>query len=420
MRQISLFDGEESVTEIPEDAPGFVKDAWRKVKQDMKKNFTELQKLPYGEKLERQHGKAWEFYEEMQKRSCGCHVSVGGLDSITLLIWLHSIGIHVPAISVSAIEDKGNQRVHKALGVEIVKPCKTKVQVLNEVGFPVISKQIAGKIDLLQNPTEDNKTVRHAIITGECGEQGHFAKNSRMKLPQKWLKLFGGYENENEGVKYQKPNFKVSNDCCYWLKEKPCDDWARSHNSYPYLGMMASEGGQREEALVEHGCNYYGNTVTRSAPFAIFMRNDLLRLALEMDQWYHDNMDLFEKLYYQQPYSRDKDGNVIPYEPLDTIVPMAYGKIEVLPNGSLRTTRAQRTGCSMCGFGIHLEKRPHRFDRLREDNPAEFDFWMRKCVTDSETGEKYGWGKVLDYIGVEWEDVPAVQIEMDIMEMQKV
>lgn len=40
-----------------------------------------------------------------------------------------------------------------------------------------------------------------------------------MKLPQKWLKLFGGYENENEGVHYQKPDFKVSNDCCYWLKE---------------------------------------------------------------------------------------------------------------------------------------------------------------------------------------------------------
>lgn len=414
MRQISLFDGEEEVTDIPEDAPGFVKDAWRKAKQDMKKNFTELQELPYGEKLERQRGKALEFYEEMQKRGCGCHVSVGGLDSITLFIWLHSIGIHIPAISVSSIEDKGNQRVHKALGIEIVKPYKTKAQVLNEVGFPVISKRIAGKIDLLQNPTEDNKTVRHAIITGECGEQGHFAKNSRMKLPKKWLKLFGGYENENEGVNYQKPDFKVSNDCCYWLKEKPCDDWARSHNSYPYLGMMASEGGQREEALVEHGCNYYGNTVTRSAPFAIFMRDDLLHLVLEMDQWYHDNMDLFEKLYYQQPYSRDKDGNVIPYEPLDTIVPTAYGEIEALPNGSLQTTRAQRTGCSMCGFGIHLEERPHRFDRLREDNPAEWDFWMRKCVTDPETGEKYGWGKVLDYIGVEWEDVPAVQIEMDI------
>ena len=29
------------------------------------------------------------------------------------------------------------------------------------------------------------------------------------------------------------------------------------------------------------------------------------------------------------------------------------------------------------------------------------------------TGEKYGWGRVLDYIGVEWEDVPAEQLTFE-------
>ena len=71
----------------------------------------------------------------------------------------------------------------------------------------------------------------------------------------------------------------------------------------------------------------------------------------------------------------------------------------------------------MCGFGIHIEERPHRFDRLREDNPGEWDFYMKRCVTDPITGEKYGWGKVLDYIGVGWEDVPAVQMELPIDQM---
>lgn len=64
----------------------------------------------------------------------------------------------------------------------------------------------------------------------------------------------------------------------------------------------------------------------------------------------------------------------------------------------------------MCGFGIHMEERPHRFDRLRERNPKEWEFYMYKCCTDPETGEKYGWGRVLDYIGVGWEDVPGVQM----------
>ena len=377
-----------------------------------------MQNLPYEVKKKRSELRANEFIEEMDKRGLNAHVSVGGLDSITLFVFLHSIGIHVPGISVSGLEDKSIQKVHKALGITILHSYKTKVQVLNEVGFPVISKRIAGKIALLQNPSEKNKTVRHAIITGECGELGHFQKNSRMKLPQKWLKLFGGYENENEGVYYQKPNFRVSNDCCYWLKEKPCDDWAKEHESYPFLGMMASEGGQREEALTDHGCNYYGKTVMRSAPFAPYMRNDILSLALEMDKWYRGHIEVFERLYYEQDYSRDKDGNVIPYKAADTIIPAIYGDIVEDNAGNLRTTGAQRTGCSMCGFGIHMEPRPHRFDKLRERNLKEWEFYMYKCCTDPETGEKYGWGRVLDYIGVEWEDVPAEQISLfDFMEV---
>ena len=51
-----------------------------------------------------------------------------------------------------------------------------------------------------------------------------------------------------------------------------------------------------------------------------------------------------------------------------------------------------------------MEKRPHRFDKLRERNEKEWAFWMYKCCTDPDTGEKLGWGRVLDYIGVEWED----------------
>ena len=294
--------------------------------------------------------------------------------------------------------------------------CNQFDKVCTELGCAVIychhhSKGSQGG-NLLQNPTPDNKTVRHAIITGECGAQGHFAKNSRMQLPKKWLDKFGGYENENEGTHYGKPDpeIKVSKECCYWLKEKPCDDWAKQHNSAPYLGMMASEGGQREEALIEHGCNYYGKTVIRSAPFAIFLRQDILLLAMAMDQWYHNHLDYFERKFHEQPYGRNKDGSLKEYVPVDSIIPAIYGVIEENDIGVLRTTGAQRTGCEMCGFGIHLEQRPHRFDRLRERNPKAWEFWMYRCCTDPETGEKYGWGRVLDYIGVEWEDIPPVQM----------
>lgn len=245
---------------------------WKQRKKEKKAHMAAMQALPYEVKVKRAELRAREFVEKLDDMGLKAHVSVGGLDSIVLLLFLRSIGINVPAISVSSLEDKSIQQIHRDLGVIRIASGKPKVQILQEYGFPVISKKIAGRIDTLQNPTEKNKTVRHAIITGECGAQGHYAKNSRMKLPQKWLELFAGYENENEGVNYKIAPFKVSNKCCLYMKEQPCDTWAKEHNSRPFLGLMASEGGQREGALTEHGCNYFGKNVIRSAPFAPFLR----------------------------------------------------------------------------------------------------------------------------------------------------
>ena len=66
----------------------------------------------------------------------------------------------------------------------------------------------------------------------------------------------------------------------------------------------------------------------------------------------------------------------------------------------------------MCGFGIHLEKRPHRFDLLKERNEKEWHYWMYECCTD-EDGNQFGWAKVLDYIGVEYLE-PEIPGQMKI------
>ena len=335
-------------------------------------DFMVKQKQPYEFKVRYAERRAWEFYEECGRRGLNCHTSVGGLDSITLHIFLQSIGIKVPAVSASSLEDKSIQAIHKQLGVESVRPLRNKAEVIREFGFPVLSKEIAAKIELIQHPSEKNKTVRHAIITGETGEYGGNRTGTRMQLPGKWLRKFGGADEEGAALGYAAAPFLVSAKCCYYLKEKPCDDWAKAHNSVPYLGLMASEGGRREKALMMHGCNYFGETTIRSAPFAIFDRQDVLRLALE----------------------------------LDVPVPEIYGRIVREPSGLLRTTKAQRTGCSMCGFGIHLDKRPHTFDLLYDRNPKEWDFWMNKV----------GWGEVLDYIGVEWRQTERQQTMFDIVD----
>lgn len=333
--------------------------------------FRELQQIPYHIKIQYALGKAKEFFEELDGK---VFCSVGGLDSITLLLFLRKhIDPDIKGVTISSLEDKTIQKVHKQLGnMMFLKPLKSKVQVIREHGYPVISKEKAGKIQMLQNPSEKNATVRHAIITGETGAYGGWRTGTKMRLPQKWLDLFAGPENEAYGTHYMSAPFKVSPDCCYYMKEKPANDYAKSTGTWPYMGLMASEGGQREKALVRNGCNYYGKTVTRSCPFAIFQRQDILQLALD----------------------------------LDVPVPEIYGEIKRDPDGTLRTTKAQRTGCTMCGFGIHIEKRPHRFDRLRETNYKEWRFWMYD----------QGWGKVLDYIGVPWENEFIEYQNVDIFE----
>lgn len=362
--------------------------------------FEAKMKMPYKFKKKYAAIRIREFIELCDKNDYSYHVSVGGLDSITLYLYIRSIGYDVPGISASYLEDPSIQKVHRALGIHALKPGKgsdgrymSAPRAVQQFGFPVLSKEIAQKISHLQNPTEKNKTVRHAIITGETGEYGGHRLSKRMRLAQKWLDRFGGYANEEEGVNYGKPDFRVSDQCCYYLKEKPCDDYGKQNHSLPFLGLMASEGGRRAKALKVNGCNYWSEGTKRSAPFAIFQRDDLLRLALEMDEWYKDHKDQFSG------------------KPVDSIIPAIYGEIKEGSDGKLYTTEAQRTGCAICGFGIHLEKRPHRFDRLYVRNTQHWDYIMNRIYT-AEDGSVFGWGHVLDYIGVEWraETNPLCQI----------
>ena len=360
-------------------------------KMQKHEEMLQKQRVPYSIKVKMSEQRIRDFIEECDTRGYNYHVSVGGLDSIVLAHLIERMGYDVPRVSASTLEDVSIQRVHKEMGCIVVAPLKSKIKILQEEGFPVLSKKIANKIDTLAHPTEKNKTVRHAIITGECGEQGHFATESKMRLPMTYLKLFGGLDKEGEALGYKKPNFAVSHKCCYYLKEAPCDNWAKEHNSVPFLGLMASEGGQRADALEENGCNYFGKTTARSCPFAFYYHSDIVHLAVDLGVH-------IPEIYGEVKTSKE---------------PNEFGDYEYY------TTGEQRTGCSMCGFGIQLENRPHRFDRLWERNPKEWEFWMLRCCKH-EDGTEYGWGEVLDYIGIKWRDPAHWWLESEVADQRTI
>ncbi|MEG2117393.1 MAG: hypothetical protein RRZ69_06905, partial [Clostridia bacterium] len=89
-------------------------------------------KIAYAKQL------CFEFYDKVtQEMNANVHVSVGGLDSLTLYFFLKNVcELDVKAVGVRSLEDRSIQEIHKAIGIEEIKPYKSKVQALNELGFP--------------------------------------------------------------------------------------------------------------------------------------------------------------------------------------------------------------------------------------------------------------------------------------------
>ena len=75
-------------------------------------DFLAKQKQDYRFKVKYAAIRATEFVSECDARGLNYHVSVGGLDSITLFLFLQSIGIHAPGISVSYLEDVRTGSTH--------------------------------------------------------------------------------------------------------------------------------------------------------------------------------------------------------------------------------------------------------------------------------------------------------------------
>ena len=91
-------------------------------------DFMVKEKQPYSFKRKYAAIRAREFAAECEKRGLNYHVSVGGLDSIVLFLFLRSIGIYAPAISVSYLEDRSIQQVHTALGIEKLQSAVREVR----------------------------------------------------------------------------------------------------------------------------------------------------------------------------------------------------------------------------------------------------------------------------------------------------
>lgn len=79
----------------------------------MQENYTYKQKIRHAENVARS------YQDKCSEMGLNCHISVGGLGSITLHYFLEACGVHVPCVSCSSLEQKGVQAVHKQIAAEM-------------------------------------------------------------------------------------------------------------------------------------------------------------------------------------------------------------------------------------------------------------------------------------------------------------
>lgn len=315
-------------------------------------NISELklmQNYPLWIKIGKTKQRIKEFYEHYNGE---VYISFsGGKDSTVLLDIVRKMYPDIEAVFVNTgLEFPEIVRFVKSYeNVTILKPNKTFKQVINEYGYPVISKSVANTIRFARKNIADGKeTLRVRQIKG-------LEKGSKFNKG-KWNFLLNA-------------PFKISDQCCDELKKKPFKQYEKMTGKKPITGILADEGGVRQEAYLKTGCNNFKKGTCK--PLGFWTEQDIL-------QYIKQNNLKICSLYGDIKEKGQLQGQL-------TVENRDYSKLEL--------TGEQRLGCMFCMFGCHLEKEPNRFQRMKVTHPKQYEY----CIN------KLGIGQVLDYIGVKYE-----------------
>ena len=250
----------------------------------------------------------------------GVYVSFsGGKDSTVLLTIARELYPEIKALYVdTGLEyPEVKQFVKTWDNVDIVRPKMNFREVLNNYGYPVISKEQSQYIyDYRNTNSEKLKKIR---LEGN--------KWGRGKISKKWLYMIDA-------------PFKISDKCCNVMKKAPAKNYEKETGRMPIVGTLAEESSLRMTHYLKEGCNAFDSKRPKSTPLGFWTNQDILQYI--------------------------KENNIK--------IPTVYGEI-VKDNGTLKTTGCDRTGCIYCAYGCHLEEE-NRFLRLEQTHPKLHQYCM--------------------------------------------
>lgn len=271
----------------------------------------------------------------------------GGKDSTVLLDLVRTIYPNVPAVFIdTGLEYPDIREFVKTIDNVIwLKPKMSFRKVIEQYGYPLISKEVSQKIyQYRQKP--DGCMAQRFDPNSEYNKK----YKNRYSLA-KWISL-------------RDSSIPISHMCCMVMKKNPAKQFEKESGLKPIVGTMACESQLRKTNWMKNGCNSFDTARPISQPISVWTEQDILNYIIR----------------YSIPYCK------------------VYGEIVEDQSGKLHTTKCQRTGCVFCCFGCHLEKEPNRFQRLKATHPQLWEYCMKPW---DEGG--LGMREILDYIGVKYE-----------------
>lgn len=314
------------------------------------KQLKELQSLPLEYKVKITEQRIREWYEHWEGK---VYVSFsGGKDSTVLLDLARRIYPDIEAVFI----DTGlkypeiREFVKTKEGVTWLYPIKYNKQkkqwvrtsfkeVIETYGYPVISKEVAD-----------------AIYNTRRKPDGCRAK--KFDLNSEYVQKYGARYDLSKWKYLLESDIPISHMCCDVMKKHPAKKYEKESKKHPILGTKASESRLRVNSWIRQGCNAFDAKRPTSQPLSFWTEQDILQYLKQFN------------IHYAS----------------------IYGDIVENEHGELMTTDASRTGCMFCMFGVHLEPRPNRFERMKLTHPAQWRYCMFKL----------GLADVLDYIGVQY------------------
>lgn len=206
---------------------------------------------PLTGKVRHSEGLIREWYDAHEGK---VSVSVSGRDSLALLHLVHSLYPEVPAVYAdTGVEFPEVRRFHRERGSIILRPFKPFHKVVQEDGWPVVSKVQAKWIS-------EARTTKSEVLWNRCV---HGIQRDGRKTPyhisKKWLPLISA-------------PFPVSHRCCHWTKTGPLAKRQKETGEMPFVGSRVDESHNRKAHWIQHGCNIPGS---RSMPLSIWTTADV-------------------------------------------------------------------------------------------------------------------------------------------------